>query len=89
MPERINNLSEALSDETKQMLATQKTFDDLRKSMGQVFLTTIGNIINAFGGLQNAMKAALIAFNIYKITTILGNLAIAVSKSLAQGGIFM
>lgn len=89
MPERINNLSDALSDETKQMLATQKTFDDLRKSMGQVFLTTIGNIINAFGGLQNAMKAALIAFNVYKIATIVGNLAIGISKSLAQGGIFM
>lgn len=89
MPERINGLSEALDDETKQMLATRKTFDDLRESMGKVFLTTIGNIINAFGGLQNAMKAALIAFNVYKIATIVGNLAIGISKSVAQGGIFM
>lgn len=88
MPERIQGLSDTLSDETKQLLATQKGFDDLKKSMGQVFLSTISNIINAFGGLQNAMKVALAAFTAYKIATIIGNVAIGISKAIAMGSVF-
>lgn len=88
MPERIQGLSDSLSSETKELLATQKGFDDLKKSMGQVFLSTISSVINAFGGLQNAMKIALAAFNIYKIATIIGNVAIGISKAIAMGSVF-
>lgn len=86
MPERIGNLSDSISEETKSMLAMQKQFDDLKKSMGQVFLTTISNVINAFGGLKNAMTIALTAFTAYKIAMIVGNVAIGISKTIATLG---
>lgn len=88
IPDRVNDVADALGDGTLNMIAMQKSADDLKESLGNTFLQVLNDIINSFGGLQNAMRVALAAFATYKIATILGNVAIGISKAIAQGGVF-
>lgn len=83
-----SNLKSAMPPHIQTMIEMRKSVEDLQKSLGQAFLATINNIVNAFGGLQNAMKIALVAFTAYKMAMIVGNVAIAISKTLAMGGLF-
>lgn len=88
IPDRVSDVADALGDGTLNMIAMQKSAEDLKESLGNTFLQVLNSIINSFGGLQNAMKVALAAFATYKIATILGNVAIGISKAIAQGGVF-
>lgn len=60
-----------------------KTTEDLKKSLGASFSQTLSGIISAFGGLEAAMKTAIVAFAAYKTAMILGNVAIGISKAIA------
>ena len=88
IPERIENVKDALGQNTLNMIQMKETTDQLKESLGASFLQVLNDIINAFGGIQNAMKITLAAFATYKIATIIGNVAIGISKSIAQGGVF-
>lgn len=88
IPDRIENVKDALGENTLNMIAMKETADQLKESLGASFLQVLNDIINGFGGIQNAMKVTLAAFATYKIATIIGNVAIGISKSIAQGGVF-
>lgn len=88
IPGHLTNVLEKLDPTTKQMLEFDKKLKDVKETVGMSFLSAIMNIVNAFGGLTNVMKTAIIAFTLYKNAMIIGNVAIAISKTLAQGGLF-
>lgn len=88
IPDKLNNVMNALSPTTKAYYEFQKKADDVKKALGTSFTAVIVNIINAFGGLTNTMKMAIIAFTAYRTAMILGNVGIGISKAIATGSVF-
>lgn len=88
IPKHLTTVMDKLDPTTKKMLEFNKKLKDVKETIGMSFLSAIFSIVEAFGGLTNVMKTAIIAFTLYKNAMIIGNVAIAISKTLAQGGIF-
>lgn len=87
-PKHLQGMSEMLPDSVEDMLAMRKTMDDLKEAMGMTFLSVVKKLVDAFGGIPNVLKTAIIAFTAYKTAMILGNVGIGISKAIAQGGVF-
>lgn len=88
IPNHIQNITDKLDPATKAFYEFQKRSDDVKKSLGTAFTGTLMGIVDAFGGVNNAMKAAIIAFTAYKTAMIIGNVAIGISKAIAMGSVF-
>lgn len=88
IPQHLTTVMEKLDPTTKKMLEFDKKLKDVKETVGMSFLASIMSIVEAFGGLTNVMKTAIVAFTLYKNAMIIGNVAIAISKTLAQGGVF-
>lgn len=88
LPKEIGKVQNALSPTTKAFYEFQKRADDVKKALGTAFMGVIVGIVDALGGLSNAMTAAIIAFTAYKTAMILGNVAIGISKAIAVGTVF-
>lgn len=78
----------AMPEHIRNQIEMRKAIDDTKKALGESFLKAISSIVNAFGGLSNALKIALGVFAAYRTAMILGNVAIGISKAIAQGGVF-
>lgn len=88
IPGKLDDIMATLSPTTKAYYEFQKKADDVKKALGTSFMAVILGIINAFGGLTNTMKLAIIAFTAYKTAMILGNVGIGISKAIATGTVF-
>lgn len=88
IPKELSKVRNALSPTTRAYFEFKKKADDVKKALGTSFMAIIVKIIDAFGGLTNAMTAAIIAFTAYKIAMIVGNVAIGISKAIAMGSVF-
>ena len=88
LPSHINKVMDALSPTTKAFYEFQKKSADVKKALGTSFLGVLVGITNAFGGLTNTMKIAIIAFTAYKTAMILGNVGIGISKAIATGTVW-
>ena len=88
IPDKLNDVMNSLSPTTKAYYEFQKKADDVKKALGTSFTAVIVKIIDAFGGLTNTMKMAIIAFTAYKTAMILGNVGIGISKAIAMGSVF-
>lgn len=88
IPSLLQEVRDKLDPTTTAFYEFQKKADDVKKALGTSFLGILVNIVNAFGGVTNAMKAAIIAFTAYKTATIIGNVAIGISKAIAVGTVW-
>lgn len=88
IPDKLDDIMNSLSPTTKAYYEFQKKADDVKKALGTSFTAVIVKIIDAFGGLTNTMKMAIIAFTAYKTAMILGNVGIGISKAIAMGSVF-
>lgn len=88
IPGHLQKITDKLDPSTKAFYEFQKRTDDLKKSLGVAFTGTLMGIVDAFGGVTNAMKIAIIAFTAYKVAMIVGNVAIGISKAIAMGSVF-
>ncbi|ENY69014.1 Hypothetical protein, predicted transmembrane protein [Mycoplasmopsis bovigenitalium 51080] len=84
MQEQAKNMPEHIRNQ----LELRKAIDDTKKALGSSFLQVINNMVNALGGLGNALRIAIAAFAAYKIAMIIGNVAIGISKAIALGSVF-
>ena len=88
IPGKIQDVQNALSPTTQAFFEFKKKADDVKKALGTAFTGVLLSIVNAFGGVTNAMKVAIIAFTAYKTAMILGNVGIGISKAIAMGSVF-
>ena len=88
IPDKLDDIMNSLSPTTKAYYEFQKKADDVKKALGTSFTAVIVKIIDAFGGLTNTMKMAIIAFTAYKTAMILGNVGIGIAKAIAMGSVF-
>lgn len=88
IPQNVQKVYNALSPTTKAFYEFKKRADDVKKSLGTSFTSVLLGIVNAFGGVNNAMKIAIIAFTAYKTATILGNVGIGISKAIAMASVW-
>ncbi|QJR43638.1 hypothetical protein HLA87_02465 [Mycoplasma miroungigenitalium] len=85
---KLREQQRAMPKSIQTQIELRKAIDDTKKALGLSFMKVISNIVSAFGGLNNALKLAIVAFSAYKIATIVGNVGIGISKAIAQGGVF-
>ncbi|WGI36480.1 hypothetical protein [Mesomycoplasma lagogenitalium] len=84
----LKSQSDAMPENIKAMIQMKKASDDVKKALGSSFSNTLTSIINLFGGVNNAMKMAIVAFTAYKMAMIVGNVMIGISKAIAVGTVF-
>lgn len=88
LPGHISKVMDSLSPTTRAFYEFKKKADDVKKSLGTAFLGVLVKITDAFGGLTNTLKIAIIAFTAYKTAMILGNVGIGIAKAIAMGSVF-
>ncbi|MBN0919435.1 hypothetical protein [[Mycoplasma] gypis] len=84
----LKQQQDAMPQNIKTMIELKKSAEDTKKALGQSFMRVLNNIVQGFGGVEGAMKTAIVSFTAYKIATIIGNVGIGISKAIAQGGVF-
>ncbi|UWD34053.1 hypothetical protein [Mesomycoplasma molare] len=85
---KLKEQQDAMPESIRTMVELRKNTEDAQKAIGQGFMQALSGVINMLGGVSNAMKLALAAMVSYRTGIILSNIAIGMSKAIAQGGLF-
>ena len=76
-----------MDPQIKNLIQLRKAGDDVKKTLGVSFLGVLSNVVNSLGGVNQAIKIAIGVMAAYKISTIVANVAIGISKTIAQFGV--
>lgn len=55
-----------IPENIRTMIELKKATEDIKKALGQSFMTVINSIVNAFGGLKSTLTAFLTFYALYK-----------------------